>query len=319
VVFFGGKMILGIVVMIWFLNLSWKFGGWVGHGFLGVPGVLGNIAGVAACLLVWAVLTLLGNRLTNARRDVRAQDGKQNLEDMHGIFYSVDQERLCGACGFSIGGFEPEEDGCVRCPECGAGWDLSLWEDFLKVDRAGSLKDLKKRRRKRWCMLDARGQMMQVLLKQSDESRNAEIRLRPARLALWDGFLLFVILLILGGGIFGAGHIILRFQQTMAGSIAVYLTVVALVIIAIFAVFLTRDGIWKRRLQKFVRDRIDDLDCPSCEEPLGLEPHPVDGALVCEGCGLAWDPATSSRRHHTRMRVPDEKYKDDPIFTEFSE
>jgi len=312
----GGIMILGLAAILWFLSFCWRAGGWVGHNLLGVNGVIGNIAGVVACLLAWIVLTMLGNRLTNARRDVRAQDGKQNLEDMHGIFYSVDQERLCGACGFSIGEFEPEEDGCVRCPECGAAWDLALWEDFLRVERAGMLKDLKKRHRKRSCLYDGRGQMMQVLTQQSEESRAEEVRKRPTRLALWDGFLLLLILLILVAGVAGSIGLAVNFQQTLAGNIALAVAVFVLVLVAGMAVLVTRDGIWKRRLQRFVRDQIDNRVCPSCEVPLELEPHPIDGALVCEGCGLAWDPATSSRRHHTRKRVPDEKYNQDPVFLE---
>ncbi|MBL4808842.1 MAG: hypothetical protein JKY43_02135 [Phycisphaerales bacterium] len=319
VLFFGGKLILRLVVTLWFLSIAWDVGGWVGHNYLGVSGVFGNIAGVVACLTALIVLTLLGNRLTNARRDVRAQKGKQNLEDLHGIFYSVDQECLCGACGFSIEEFEPEEDGCVRCPECGAAWNHAYWENFLRVERAGLLKDLKKRCRKRSCLFDGRGQMMQVLTLQSEESRVEEIRKRPTRLALWDGFLLLLILLILIAGIAVSIGLAMSFHQTLGGNIALAVAVLFLVLIAFMAVIVTQDGIWKRRLQRFVRDRIDDRMCPSCEEPLENEPHPVDGALVCGGCGLAWDPATGSRRHHSKKRVPDEKYKQDPVFSKFTE
>jgi hypothetical protein len=29
---------------------------------------------------------------------------------------------LCGACGYPLESLEPETDGCVVCPECGAAW-----------------------------------------------------------------------------------------------------------------------------------------------------------------------------------------------------
>ncbi|MEQ9097306.1 MAG: hypothetical protein RIE32_13705 [Phycisphaerales bacterium] len=31
---------------------------------------------------------------------------------------------LCPACGYSIAGLEPEEDGCRICPECGSAWKM---------------------------------------------------------------------------------------------------------------------------------------------------------------------------------------------------
>jgi hypothetical protein len=29
---------------------------------------------------------------------------------------------ICSACGYSIKGLEPQDDGCTVCPECGAAW-----------------------------------------------------------------------------------------------------------------------------------------------------------------------------------------------------
>lgn len=310
----SGAIVIGLLALLWFLGLCWRLGGWVGHNFLGVNGVLGNIAGVVGCLLLWIGLTMLGNRLTNARRDLRAQRGLRNLDDLTMLFHVVDQGRMCGACGFSIGEFEQEDDGCVRCPECGAAWKPELWEEFLNTHRNGSLAELSKKERRMYCGFDARMQLALVAEHETPEDRAALIRKCKGRMQLWDGFLLFLIFLILAGSIAATIGLAVGIGTTTGGLISASIGVIFLIGVLLYAVFVAKRSVWARKSQRYMRDRIDDRACPSCDCDLDTGPHPLDGSLVCEACGLAWNPETNRRRHHSRKRVPDEKYKGDPVF-----
>jgi len=44
---------------------------------------------------------------------------KKNIRDSDRLGRSRGQ---CLACGYSIAGLEPQDDGCRVCPECGAAW-----------------------------------------------------------------------------------------------------------------------------------------------------------------------------------------------------
>lgn len=314
VLYLIGKLLIHAFLLLWFIVFAWRFGGWIGSQLLNVPGVLGNIAGLAAALLVWGVYTVLSNRLTLARRDARARRGKQNLEDMSQVFHAVDQWKLCAACGFSIAEIEREDDGCVRCPECGGAWNPTRWDSFLRMERQGLYSTIRMRQRRRQFLRDGRGQMMRVLMNRSHVDREAEIRTRPARLMLWDCFLVVLLLVLMGGGIFGAGWLMVSMQRSMGGMIATGVAIAAFIAISIYGIKLARDGIRFARMQRMVRDFIDDRVCPSCEGTISDEAHEVDGMHVCMGCGLAWDVRTRRRRHHCRGRITDQQLKEDMVF-----
>ncbi len=314
VLYLIGKLLIHAFLLLWFIVFAWRFGGWIGSQLLNVPGVLGNIAGLATALLVWGVYTVLSNRLTLARRDARARRGKQNLEDLTQVFHAVDQWKLCAACGFSIAEIEREDDGCVRCPECGGAWNPARWDAFLRMERHGLYSTIRMRQRRRQFLRDGRGQMMRVLMNRSHVDREAEIRTRPARLMLWDCFLVLLLLVLMGGGIFGAGWLMVSMQQTMGGRVASVVSIAAFVAISIYGIKLARDGIRFARMQRMVRDFIDDRVCPSCEGTISDEAHEVDGMHVCAGCGLAWDVRTRRRRHHSRKRIMDQQLKEDMVF-----
>jgi hypothetical protein len=309
-----GKVLLYGVLVVWGIGFAWRAGGWIGSQLLNVPGVLGNIAGLATALLVWGVYTLLSTRLTFARRDARARCGKRNLADMTELFHAVDQWKVCGACGFSIAEFELEDDGCVRCPECGGAWNPARWDAFLRLERQGLYSTIRMRQRRRQFLRDGRGQMMRVLMNRSHVEREDEIRTRPARLMLWDCFLVVLLLSLMTGGVVGAGWLMVSMQQTMGGVIASWVAIAAFVAISVYGIKLARDGIRFARMQRLVRDFIDDRVCPSCEGPIEDEAHVIDGMHVCSGCGLAWDIRTRRRRHHCRKRITDQQLKEDLVF-----
>ncbi len=306
--------LLSVLVGIYFV---WRISGWLGHSLFGVSGALGNIVGLVAGVIVFLGCIFLSSRLQDARRAVRAGCGQRNLNDCIDIFDLVDLSDRCGACAFLIRDLAPnEDDGYVQCPECGAVWDRVLWVGFLKTDRVGVLMNLRMKQRRRSCQYDGRGQMMRVMASRDGDGRDEQIKSCRARMAIWDVFLFMIILLFLGGACVGVVYFALFTVADIGGLIAASIAAGLLLIVTIVAVMALNHGVWVRRVKQFIRDQIDDRVCPSCEESLGDEPHPVDGALVCEGCGLAWDPATKRRGHHSRKRVPDERYKADPVFVE---
>lgn len=306
--------LVSLLWIVWAAFLSWRFGGWIGHSLLGISGVLGNIAGLVGCLGAIALMVILGNRLTSARRDLRSRKGMRSLEDHCAIFGLVNGYQCCGACVFSIRGFDPESDGCVVCPECGAAWDPSLWEGFLMDDRNGIYEGMKKKHRRVFCILDGRGQMTRVLSHLTINELNERVHQCKARLALWDGFLIGLIALILLSAIVGAVLILINITQNGPGAIALTVAIVVLVAVLVMAINAGKRSIRQRKLQLLTRDLIDDRACPECEGSLGEAPHPIDGALVCNDCGLAWHAETSKQSHHTRKRIPDERFKEDEVF-----
>lgn len=309
-----GRLILHLVIIAWLVRLGWNFGGWIGFSLFNVPGVLGNIAGVAAILFLIVVVSSLSARLTNARRDVRARKGKRNLDDLKTIFESVDQSEICGACGYAIKEIEDNEHGFVLCPECGAGWDRGLWVEFLREDRAGLLVHLKKRQRRRSCLIDGRGQIFEVLMKQSNESRDEQIQARPRRLSFWDCFAVIVLFLLFLGGVFGLIGQVSSMHPTTGDFVAASITVGFIAGLAFFGIFLARRGIRLRRMQRLVRDFIDDRACASCQGLICDDPHELDEMIVCTDCGLAWDRDTTKRKHHTKKAIPDDRIKSDMVF-----
>ena len=182
------------------------------------------------------------------------------------------------------------------------------------MERHGLYCTIRMRQRRRQFLRDGRGQMMRVLMNRSHVDREAEIRTRPARLMLWDCFLVLLLLVLMGGGIFGAGWLIVSMQQTMGGKVASVVAIAAFIAIWIYGIKLARDGIRFARMQRMVRDFIDDRVCPSCEGTISNEAHVVDGLHVCMVCGLAWDLRTRRWRHHSRKRIMDQQLKEDMVF-----
>lgn len=309
-----GKLILHLVIIAWLVRLGWNFGGWIGFSLFNVPGVLGNIAGVVAILFLIVVSALLSARLTNAMRDVRARKGIRNLDDLRQIFAVVNQQSRCGACAYSIKEFQDHNQEIVLCPECGAGWDRGLWVDFLREDRAGLLMHLKKRQRRRSCLIDGRGQIFEVLMNQTNESRDEQIQARPRRLSFWDCFAVIVLFLLFLGGVFGLIGQVSSMHPTTGGFVAASITVGFIAGLAFFGIFLARRGIRLRRMQRLVRDFIDDRACASCQGLICDDPHELDEMIVCTDCGLAWDQDTTKRKHHTKKAIPDDRIKSDMVF-----
>lgn len=314
-----GSFLVGILSVLIGVYVIWNLSGWLGHVLFGVPGAFGNVVGLLAAILGFLSFLFLSSRLENAKRSVRAGHGRRSLDDCIDIFQLVDQSNRCGACAFLVRYLSRETDGCVQCPECGGAWNQSLWVGFLRTDRVGLLKNLRMKQRRRSCQFDARRQMMRVMLNRDENDRNKQIRSCRAQMAFWDVLLFILILSILGGAALGAGYFAMHYGTDTSGIISAIFAFAVLLAVTIIAVMALSNGVWIRRTKRFIRDRIDERICPTCEEPLGCEPHPLDGALVCDGCGLAWDPATDRRQHHSRKRVPDEKYKEDPVFLDFAE
>lgn len=312
-------VIISVFFFLWCASLGWRAGGWIGHSFFNVPGVLGNIAGSVAVLSAIFSISLLTARLTHARRDVRARKGQRNLDDLSVVFFAVDQMNQCGACGYSIVDIEDDADGFIHCPECGACWNRGLWINFLQTDREGALKHLKKRHRRRTCLLDGRRQFFQMLKNWTDESRNESITSRPRRLAFGDCVAVFLLFLISLGGIYGGFRLVSSPQILSSVKVWIWISMIFLASLALYGIRVVKSGIRSKQIRRLVRDLIDDRVCPHCDQNDGKgsisdDQHPLDGMLVCDQCSLAWDPDTQSSKHHSKKRITDERLKKDFVF-----
>ena len=301
-------LLLGMVV-----RWGWLLSGYIGHAIFGVPGVYGNAAGLVTGVGLILLFWLLSSRLKNAKRDLRARRGERNLVDCGSIYSLVKNDR-CGACGFLIRNMETMDDGCVQCPECGAGWRRDWWEEYFLVGREGCYAELSKKHFRRFCMYDARDQIALIEARSTLEDRVASINEFRGFIGLRDVFILTLILLILLACLAGLLGVWTSFGNTTGAIITGGIGVVLIALIGWYAVRLCTAGVRLKCLQKYTRARIDDRVCPSCACDLGLETHPTDGALICDGCGLAWNPSTDRRRHHSRKRVLDDAFKNDPVF-----
>ena len=306
--------LITIVLLAMAVRWGWRLSGFIGHRIFGVPGVYGNAAGLVTGIGLIVLYWLLSSRLKNAKRDLRARRGERNLVDCGSIFGLVKHDR-CGACGFLVRDLEPMDDGCVQCPECGAGWRREWWEGYLIESRDGCYAELSKKHFRRFCLYDARDQVALIEADSSLEDRIASIREFRGFVGLRDVIVLALILLILLACASATYGVWLSVTNSTGAMITVGIGTLLFAWIGWYAVRLCKAGVRLKSLQKFTRARIDDRVCPSCTSGLDQELHPTDGALICDGCGLAWNSSTDRRRHHSRKRVHDDAFKNDPVFS----
>ena len=170
---------------------------------------------------------------------------------------------------------------------------------------------MKKRHREMRCQLDARGQVFAVASWLEPKEREALIARTRFAMRLYDALVMLLIFLVVGG------MIVLLFTFASSGISRVlffgFSAVVGLLILLVgFLAF--RQTHRKRKSQLFVCEQIDARMCPNCAGDLDDIQHPIDGALVCNGCLHAWDPRTSRRKHHSRRSISDQKTKVEPVF-----
>lgn len=303
------------IPIAWLIWMIWLVSRWVGKSVFGVSGAIGNVAGLVAITGAIAFLMLVSSRLTNAKRHRRACTGTRNVADRRHIFFALTQHACCPACIFPIEKADELRNNPYKCSECGATWIISDWNDYLNLDRQGSLHSLTERSQRRACCLfDARDQLFRVMLDLDEIQLSKELRsLDPGSMWMKRSKLVLILSLII------SVCLIISTTTITSTSTAVWLilptiSVSALLIVALIVARSHRREIRVQRLRCLARTLIDRGCCASCTNPLDDLPHPVDQCGYCSACGLGFDLDTNNRRHHTRRHVPDDRIRSDPVF-----
>ncbi len=309
-------LLLAISIIGYLLYGIWRFSKFAGNLLYQTQGPLSGVFGLITLIAFLFIIVMATTRFDDARAHRRAIRGRRNFADRHSIYVSLIHYQVCGACDYPLPELkDPQQDQPQRvvCSECGACWKPSYWFNFFPNKRTGIYPQLSKSQRRKTCAYDLREQVFQILQDESDESRKARLEQTPH--SLIPTHLMFVFVsLTLFGCFLGTTILGIVFSSDTIGLTICTLACVGFLTL-VYPVFKAyRSSLKLSQLRKLMRNMFDEQRCPCCESDLETEPHPVDGAFMCNTCGLAFDPNTQSRKHHSRDTVSPNSINDDPVF-----
>lgn len=213
---------------------------------------------------------------------------------------------VCPNCQTPILDQPPRHDGCVECPACRSAWRVDLWTTdsvyvpppvpdipagavFRRSLRSLRPSDFVEDRHR--TVRDARFREVTLLTNRTRDEREEMIETRLGlsmreRRPVMLGVAVLVLAPTLAMGYqayLDDGPLWAVFVASVTG-----LGVLALFGSVAYFYFQVRDN---RRVIKNLT--IGGL-CASCESPLRGTPSAIDGRLLCDTCGCAWDPVPST-------------------------
>ncbi len=234
----------------------------------------------------------------------------------------------CGACGYSLAEFAPEEDSCRVCPECGAAWkqertttsasdEAAFRRNYARIrrrlDRLNSKKNWDHRRTPAPVL--AHNSPILSALTDDGERRRATAVLKALKartmqlrlLALGVGPVLAMLLLTP-----------LLIAGSYTGDDVGFLIVLGIPLLALVVLVPCSLGVSPRSR---ARTCLGQGLCATCAGPLaGLEPE-SDGCVRCPRCGSAWRknaigalPSLESLAEAPRPSEPMPAASDEPAF-----
>ncbi|MFZ4572926.1 MAG: hypothetical protein ACOYN0_00930 [Phycisphaerales bacterium] len=245
----------------------------------GTQGLVAGFAlGIGASICATYILT---------RRNLAAQ-----------VAASAVAEGFCGACAQSLRDLVPEEDGCIRCSECGAAWKhLRItsphWApqtEYQKRERFGRMGWFG--RQKKEMVTDAYGRFIPGLgssvrsvPKATRRTLGPGVR-RTLGWALWRQGLVRRIFGIVGAGVVFFAPAALAVSSARGGGDVVPLAVMCSIpgIVACLVVLMLPMA----KPERYARVMVEHGVCGSCGGLLAGLPAQPDGCVVCPECRAAW-------------------------------
>jgi hypothetical protein len=179
---------------------------------------------------------------------------------------------LCGSCLYPLRHIIPEKDGHSVCPECGAAWQLDLWQ-------------------RDW----ARRTCPEAESKYTGFSPRTPLRRdlrgwKRVRELYVPGALWGLVPGLAGATILGALFVIPWYALSSLAPTSVPQSVLRqlfVFFVVYFLVMLVSTGIFAGA-RSIVKTHLHRGQCPHCAQRLRATPAHGDGAHICDECGWAW-------------------------------
>lgn len=225
-------------------------------------------------------------RLANARSSAAALRQHARL--------SIARDHACPCCAYGLGDTAPDPDACTTCPECGAAWRVDLWSNDAGIYKPPAVTpEGKGHDRGRLNTVDARGVIVPLLANRPDRARrdaltacivgHPNVRLRWSLLA-WG-----VVLTLTGLAAWVAAVLVEPQGVAWWGAFAVLILLLGVCIaFPVGAAYFHQLDVATHPY--LVREMSGEGTCPCCESRLRDTPSAIDGCLLCDTCGCAWDP-----------------------------
>lgn len=216
------------------------------------------------------------------------------------IRVSIARDRICPCCAYGLGDAPRENDGCTPCPECGAAWRIELWSNDAGIYRPPAITSTSRvHDRSPVNTGDARGVIVPLLAKRNATERRPTIITspgRPERFRLRVATLAWALQLVITAGIAWLAIAMIGPDELPAwlGTVILVALVAAMIGMAVKEAYSHQLAMATHPF--FTRSMVAANLCPCCESPLRTTPSPIDGCLLCDTCGSAWDPPLSQPR-----------------------
>ncbi len=284
----GGFLLVGM--------FAWGLGPWIAD-LLRIPRLLGYMAAIVLSIVVCAAIVVFW-RLCNARLvGLRGRgNARGSLAVAHHVRTRIARDRACPVCGYPIEDLATERDGCTVCAECGSAWRVDQWAVDAGIYKPPAVYPTLHGPDGLLAVRDARGVRVPMLASGPKRARMDAVRGMQARVpARVRRCRIAGVLIWLGGT--GAVAAFLVSLNGFGSFIAKVYTVgttafvgVLLVGVCLLGVRAAIFGVLKPVL---VQETVSKGRCPCCEIPLRDTPSPIDGCLLCDACGSAWNPVVS--------------------------
>ena len=205
--------------------------------------------------------------------------------------------RRCGACAYDLRGVNPDAEGFIACPECGAAWHTSrvtradqdaredrLMKSMIRSSRTPRRESLDHRAMPlpspfrwppRWLTDTATPKRVRSAL-------NAAAR-KQKRLYRWIAIPMFSL-----GMITGSFFLTWLYDDRVYIPHLPLLIIAFLVLVVVYTIF---GRLWVRSAMRYLAsDRFNA--CNHCGQALPDTPPEFDGCRVCAICGAAWKAGT---------------------------
>lgn len=291
-------LVIPVCLLIFVGFFAWIIGWWVkvgagGGAVLGLPGPWGFVVAVAIGLSLVTVGVWVKNRIRAARSVVLADRGRRSIENAWLIRIAIRDTNRCPCCGFDLARLPPSDDGVTHCAECAAAWRVAAWMNdggkyALPFDSDERIRTAGSRQRRPAWTLDARARLVPMLGAVEPSKRVREIKGR-GELGLADA--LPAIGLTVGICLAGLAAVVAAYRFDPFGAAVIGF---ALTPFLAFVCYRLRYAGLDRCMVRLRHALLAERRCPCCESMLRAEPVSTDGCLVCDACGSAWNPPSST-------------------------
>lgn len=210
---------------------------------------------------------------------------------------SIARHRMCPCCAYSLAEVPADPDGCTPCPECGAAWRVDLWSSDAGIYHPPAVTvNGQGHDQSRVTASDGRGVIVPLLARRKDIDRHEAIRVcpsRPSRVRLRLSLLAWAIYLAMTGTMAWFIVVLVQPEYLMVWIGTGMMIAFGAILLAVPVGIAYTHQFAIASHPYLIRVMVAAHACPCCESPLRSSPSVIDGCLLCDTCGSAWNPPAS--------------------------